>query len=202
MRKFTRLITLLIISLIAFTAQAQNKDLEDGLYARINTNKGSILVKLEYQRAPLTVANFVGLAEGRIPNSVKPEGTPYYNGLTFHRVIENFMIQGGDPYGTGSGGPGYQFKDEFHPALKHDRAGTLSMANAGPGTNGSQFFITHTQTAWLNNKHTVFGYVVEGQGTVDLIRQGDTINSIEIIRKGKEAKSFDAADTFARLTKE
>lgn len=179
---------------------AQN-DLENGLYARIITDKGKILLKLTPEKTPLTVANFVGLAEGKIPNSAKAEGVPYYDGLTFHRVINDFMIQGGDPTGTGSGGPGYAFKDEFDPTLKHDRAGTLSMANAGPGTNGSQFFITHKATPWLNGKHTVFGYVVEGQGTVDLIEKNDKIRSIEIIRKGKSAEEFDAPAVFAKLRK-
>ena len=109
------------------------------------------------------------------------------------------MIQGGDPTGSGAGGPGYQFKDEFHPDLKHNRAGTLSMANAGPGTNGSQFFITHKATSWLNGKHSVFGYVVEGQNIVDAIQQGDQINTIEVIRKGKNAENFDAVETFKKL---
>jgi len=176
-------------------------DLSDGLYAKINTTKGSIMIQLEYKKTPLTVANFVGLAEGTINNTAKAEGTPYYDGLTFHRVIKDFMVQGGDPTGTGAGGPGYSFRDEIDPTLVHDRAGILSMANAGPGTNGSQFFITHKETPWLNGKHTVFGHVIEGQGTVDLIAQGDKINTIEIIRKGKEAKAFDAPKTFAALKK-
>jgi peptidylprolyl isomerase len=147
----------------------------------------------------LTVANFVGLAEGEIKNSAKSEGEPYYDGLTFHRVIKNFMIQGGDPTGNGNGGPGYAFRDEIDPSLKHDRAGTLSMANAGPNTNGSQFFITHKPTPHLDGKHAVFGYVVEGQGTVDLIEKGDEIKSVEIIRNGKAAKKFDAAETFNKM---
>jgi len=128
--------------------------------------------------------------------STKKEGTPYYDGLIFHRVIADFMIQGGCPQGSGVGGPGYQFDDEFHPELKHDRAGTLSMANAGPATNGSQFFITHGPTAWLDGKHTVFGYVVEGQEVVDLVAQGDSIESLTIERHGKEAEAWNATEAF------
>lgn len=190
------LVLLLSISFVNCNAQA---DRPDGLYAQINTTKGKIVIKLTPEKTPLTVANFVGLAEGKIENTSKKKGEPYYNGIKFHRVIKDFMIQGGDPTGTGSGGPGYSFKDEFDPSLKHDRAGTLSMANAGPGTNGSQFFITHKETPWLNGKHSVFGYVVEGQGTVDLIEQGDVINSIDIIRVGKSAEKFDAAKVFAEM---
>lgn len=149
--------------------------MENGIYAKITTNKGVILLRLTYDKTPATVGNFVALAEGKMENSQKPLGTPYYNGLTFHRVIPNFMIQGGCPLGTGTGDPGYRFDDEFHPELKHNKAGVISMANAGPGTNGSQFFITHLATPWLDNKHTVFGEVVEGQEVVDAIAQGDKI---------------------------
>ncbi len=134
--------------------------MQDGLYAQLNTAKGTITLQLHFEQTPGTVANFVGLAEGTLKNEVKEAGTPYYDGLTFHRVIADFMIQGGCPQGTGVGGPGYQFDDEFHPDLQHDGPGVLSMANAGPGTNGSQFFITHTATPWLDGKHTVFGKVV------------------------------------------
>lgn len=192
----TLLFAALSIGLINCNAQS---DLSDGLYAKIHTTKGKILIKLTPDKTPLTVANFVGLAEGKIHNTAKEDGVPYYDGLRFHRVIKDFMIQGGDPTGTGSGGPGYSFKDEIVPELKHDRAGTLSMANAGPATNGSQFFITHKETVWLNGKHTVFGYVVEGQGTVDLIEQGDSIKNIEIIRVGEAAKKFDAPTVFKEL---
>ncbi len=198
MMKIKKLFNFLIISVFAISCTAQDK-LQDGLYAKINTTKGSILIKLEFEKTPLTVANFVGLAEGKIANNAKAEGVPFYDGLKFHRVIADFMIQGGDPQGTGAGGPGYAFRDEFDPSLKHDRAGTLSMANSGPNTNGSQFFITHKETSWLNGGHTVFGYVIEGQGTVDLIQVGDSIKNIEIIRKGKAAKEFDAAKVFAEL---
>ncbi len=168
----------------------------NGIYARLNTSKGTILIELTYQQTPGTVANFVGLAEGTQKNEHKKEGTPYYDGLIFHRVIADFMIQGGCPQGSGVGGPGYQFDDEFHPELKHDRAGTLSMANAGPATNGRQFFITHGPTAWLDGKHTVFGYVVEGQEVVDRVAQGDSIESLTIERHGKEAEAWNATEAF------
>lgn len=170
--------------------------MQDGIYAKFNTPKGSILVKLTHDKTPGTVGNFVGLAEGQLENTAKPMGTPYYNGLKFHRVIPDFMIQGGCPLGTGTGDAGYKFDDEFHPELKHDRPGVLSMANAGPGTNGSQFFITHIPTEWLDNKHTVFGHVVEGQDVVDAVAQEDLIESIEIIRVGEEAKNWNAIEAF------
>jgi len=169
----------------------------EGLFAKIKTNKGTITVQLEYVKAPLTVANFVALAEGKMKNSVKPEGTPYYDGIKFHRVIADFMVQGGDPTGTGSGGPGYAFPDEIHPDLKHTRAGTLSMANAGPATNGSQFFITHKDTPWLDGRHSVFGYVTVGQEVVNAIVQGDVMESVTIERIGTEAQAWDAMKVLA-----
>lgn len=170
--------------------------MQDGLYAKFNTTKGEIIVALEYKKTPGTVGNFVALAEGNLENKVKPQGNRYYDGLKFHRVIPDFMIQGGCPQGSGAGNPGYQFDDEFHPDLKHDAPGVLSMANAGPGTNGSQFFITHTETPWLDNKHTVFGKVIEGQDIVDAVAQGDIINSLEIVRLGAEAEAFNAIEAF------
>lgn len=170
--------------------------MENGIYAKFNTTKGAIVVKLTHDKTPGTVGNFVGLAEGNLENNEKPQGKPFYNGLKFHRVIPDFMIQGGCPQGSGAGGPGYKFDDEFHPELKHDKPGVLSMANAGPGTNGSQFFITHIETPWLDNKHTVFGHVVEGQDIVDAVAQGDTIESLEIIREGEEAKNWNAIEAF------
>ncbi|MEK9604076.1 MAG: peptidylprolyl isomerase [Flavobacteriaceae bacterium] len=170
--------------------------MQNGLYAKFNTSKGEILIRLTHEKTPGTVGNFVGLAEGTQPNEEKPNGTPYYNGLKFHRVIADFMIQGGCPQGTGVGGPGYNFDDEIHPELKHDRSGTLSMANAGPGTNGSQFFITHAATPWLDGKHTVFGYLVEGQEVVDAISQNDIIKSITIERVGSQAETWDAIAAF------
>ncbi|WP_179337982.1 peptidylprolyl isomerase [Winogradskyella ludwigii] len=170
--------------------------MQDGLYAKFNTSKGEILVNLEFEKTPGTVGNFVALAEGNLENSVKPQGTPYYNGLKFHRVIPDFMIQGGCPQGTGTGDPGYKFDDEFHPDLKHDGPGVLAMANSGPGSNGSQFYITHIATDWLDNKHTVFGKVVKGQDIVDAIAQGDTIESLEIVRQGDAAEKFNAVEAF------
>ena len=170
--------------------------MEDGLYAKLHTSKGEILVKLTYKRTPGTVGNFVALSEGQLENNAKSQGTPYYDGLKFHRVIPDFMIQGGCPLGTGTGSPGYTFEDEFHPELKHSEPGVLSMANAGPGTNGSQFFITHIPTPWLDGKHTVFGHVANGQEVVDTIAQGDTIDKVEIVRVGAEAEAFNAVEAF------
>ncbi len=175
--------------------------LEKGLYAEIETNRGKILLKLEFEKTPLTVANFVGLAEGKIKNTAKAEGVAYYDGLKFHRVIANFMIQCGDPLGNGMGGPGYAFKDECLPEFKFTGPGILAMANAGPKTNGSQFFITHVATPWLDMKHTIFGHVISGQDIVNATQQGDTIVHIKIIRKGKAAKKFKADKVFAELNK-
>ncbi len=170
--------------------------MNDGLYAKIKSSKGDILLKLEMEKTPGTVGNFVALAEGNLENSAKPQGEKYYDGLKFHRVIPDFMVQGGCPLGTGTGNPGYSFEDEFHSDLKHDKPGILSMANAGPGTNGSQFFITHVPTPWLDNKHTVFGEVLEGQDIVDTIAQDDLIENMEIIRVGDAATSFNAVEAF------
>ncbi len=184
---------------------AAETQLDDGLYAKIMTSKGDITVQLEFEKAPLTVTNFVGLAEGtkNFNDSKGRTSGRYYDGLEFHRVIDNFMIQGGCPLGSGTGGPGYKFPDEFDQSLRHDRPGILSMANAGPGTNGSQFFITHVPTPWLDNKHTVFGHVIEGQDVVNAIRKGDTITRIEIIRVGDKAKAFKAdQESFDKLLNE
>ena len=170
--------------------------MKDGIYAKFNTSKGEILVKLTHDKTPGTVGNFVALAEGNLENKVKPQGIPYYDGLKFHRVIPDFMVQGGCPQGKGTGDAGYKFDDEFHVELKHDGPGVLSMANAGPGTNGSQFFITHIATPWLDNKHTVFGNVVEGQDVVDAIAQGDKIETLEIVRVGEEAEKWNAVEAF------
>ncbi|MDV7187387.1 peptidylprolyl isomerase [Lutibacter sp. TH_r2] len=170
--------------------------MNNGLYAKFNTSKGVILVNLEFEKTPGTVGNFVALAEGNLENKSKPQGTPYYDGLKFHRVIADFMIQGGCPQGTGTGSPGYSFDDEFHPELKHDAPGVLSMANSGPASNGSQFFITHVATPWLDNKHTVFGKVVEGQDVVDTIAQDDLIETLEIVRVGEAAEAFNPIEAF------
>jgi cyclophilin family peptidyl-prolyl cis-trans isomerase len=170
--------------------------MQEGIFATFTTNKGNIKVQLYFDKTPGTIGNFIGLAEGSIENNIIPKGTPYYDGLKFHRVIADFMIQGGCPKGTGVGGPGYNFDDEFHPELKHDRPGTLSMANAGPGTNGSQFFITHVATPWLDGKHTVFGHVLEGQEVVDIIAQDDVIKNITIKRIGSVAEAWDAKAAF------
>ena len=170
--------------------------MENGIYAKFNTTRGAILVKLTHDLTPGTVGNFVGLAEGKLENKVKPQGNKYYDGLKFHRVIPDFMIQGGCPQGTGTGGPGYSFEDEFHPTLKHNRPGVLSMANSGPASNGSQFYITHIPTDWLDNKHTVFGHVVEGQDIVDAVAQGDVLDTLEIIRVGEEAQKWNAIEAF------
>tara|TARA_B100000513_G_scaffold14035_1_gene5651 strand:- start:625 stop:1614 length:990 start_codon:yes stop_codon:yes gene_type:complete len=186
--------TILAVALMA-TINTNNLN-KEGMYAKIKTNKGDIMLELEFEKTPLTVANFVGLAEGKIKNNKKEVGEPYYDGLKFHRVIADFMIQGGCPDGNGMGGPGYQFPDEIHPDLKHSGPGILSMANAGPGTNGSQFFITHKETPWLDGKHTVFGKVTEGQDVVDAIAQDDKIIEIDIIRKGENAKKFDSKAIF------
>ena len=168
----------------------------EGIYAKFETSKGIVLLELSYDKTPGTVGNFVSLAEGTLKNDHKGDGEPYYNGMKFHRVIADFMVQGGCPQGSGVGGPGYQFDDEFHPDLKHNKPGTLSMANSGPATNGSQFFITHGKTDWLDGKHTVFGYVIEGQDVVNNIAQGDTIDSVIIERHGTAAKEWDALKAF------
>ena len=170
--------------------------MQDGIYAKFDTSKGEIVIKLTHDKTPGTVGNFVGLAEGSLENSAKKKGAPYYDGLNFHRVIPDFMIQGGCPLGSGTGDPGYKFDDEFHPDLRHSGPGMLSMANAGPGTNGSQFFITHKATPWLDDKHTVFGKLSSGQDVVNSIAQGDTINRLEIVRIGKAAADWNAAEAF------
>ena len=173
----------------------------NGLFATLSTSKGEIKIELEFEKTPGTVGNFVGLSLGLISNSIKPLGEAYYNGLKFHRVINDFMIQAGCPLGTGTGDPGYKFDDEFHNELKHDRPGVISMANAGPSTNGSQFFITHVETPWLDNKHTVFGNVINGMDVVNSISQNDEIKSVKINAVGDKAKAFDAAKAFEDFNK-
>ena len=165
----------LVSSISSVLPGNQYEDLGEGLFAEFNTNLGTIVVKLSYKRTPITVANFVALAEGIHPDvdSIH-KGLRFYDGLIFHRVMNNFMIQGGDPEGTGRGGPGYSFPDEFDETLMHDKPGVLSMANSGPATNGSQFFITETPTPHLNNKHSVFGEVVLGLEIQDSISNVET----------------------------
>ena len=183
---------ILLTSVFIFSCNSKHSNLDPGIYAEIETNKGEILLKLEYEKTPITVANFVSLSEGK--NDFVSEdfkNKKFYNGISFHRVISDFMIQTGDPTGRGSGGPGYKFNDEITD-LSHYKPGILSMANAGVNTNGSQFFITHKATPWLDGKHTVFGEVVAGQNIVDSIEQNDIIKKLKIIRKGSKANKFSA----------
>lgn len=186
---FVFMFSLILLSGESGMAKAK---LKDGLYAKFDTARGEILCWLEFEKTPLTVTNFVGLAEGTkdLSGGNKKKGDRFYDGLKFHRVIPDFMVQGGCPLGTGTGGPGYTFPDEIDPSLTHSGPGILSMANAGPGTNGSQFFITHVATPWLDGKHTVFGHVVSGQDVVDKIEGNDALTSVEIIRVGATAEAF------------
>lgn len=202
MKVFKALILVIFFTIVS-CKPSKYANLDDGLYANLETSKGEILLKLEFEKTPFTVANFVSLAEGTnkyVTDSLK--GKPYYNGTTFHRVIPDFMIQGGDRTGTGLGTPGYQFNDEFpvddegNLLLIHDGPGTLSMANSGPNSNGSQFFITHKATDWLDGKHAVFGSVIKGQQVVDSIQQDDLLKTVEIVKIGKLAKSFKASEIF------
>ncbi|MDA0316178.1 MAG: peptidylprolyl isomerase [Bacteroidetes bacterium] len=201
----------LIFLLSTLSCQNKYPELGNGLFAEFATTKDTIIVELFYEKTPLTVANFVGLAEGTHPKLADSlQGIPFYNGTIFHRVINEFMIQGGDPSGTGMGKPGFTFGDEFDETLKHDKPGVLSMANSGPATNGSQFFITEVPTPWLDNKHSIFGQVVKGQEVVDSISNVQVmpgsnkpledirILSLNIIRQGFGAKRFNAAKTWNR----
>ena len=199
MNRTKTLLSLLTLVYIFGSCQKDTSNLKDGLYANLETSKGDILVELDYEKAPITVANFVTLAEGKNP-FVKEEykGKPLFDDVSFHRVIKDFMIQTGDPLGNGSGDAGYTFKDEITD-LMHDRPGVLSMANSGPATNSSQFFITHVATPWLDGKHTVFGHLVDSTkiSVVNAILQGDRLNKVTIIRKGEAAKKFNAVKIFS-----
>lgn len=201
---FIQLLCFLIVSQVqSGPIKKGNPKYPDGLFVEFHTSKGKIVLALEFEKTPLTVANFVGLAEGT-KDSNKPKGTPFYDGIIFHRIIRGFMIQGGDPEGSGRGGPGYKFPDEFHPDLKHTGSGILSMANAGPATNGSQFFITHSATHHLDGRHTVFGHVIDGMDVLDDIANVEVsgrsnrpvedvvINKAVIVRNGKKALAFKA----------
>lgn len=212
--KTTKYLLIALAGLFFASCSEKYPDLEDGIYAEFNTNKGKAIAKLYHEQTPLTVANFVALAEGA-HESVKDSamtGKKYYDGLIFHRVIKDFMIQGGDPEGTGRGGPGYKFADEIVDSLQHSKKGILSMANSGPATNGSQFFITLKETPWLNGRHTVFGEVVKGIEVIDSIGAVETLpgdkpkdsivlQSVNIIRKGSVAKKFDGNEIFQAETK-
>lgn len=191
------LLLLLAIATLS-SCKDEHSNLPDGLYADIETNKGTITCALEFEKTPVTVANFVSLAEGK--NAFVSEefkGKPFYDGLKWHRVIKEFMIQGGDPLGNGSGDTGFRFRDEIAPDLTFNKGGLLAMANSGPGTNSSQFFITHVATPWLDGRHTIFGHVVgNSMEVVNQIEQNDEITSIKIIRKGEAAKKFDAVKVF------
>lgn len=194
MKKLLPLLSVLLV--FSFTGYTQYSELEEGMYAEFSTSKGSILCLLEFQKVPMTVGNFVGLAEGKLNVDGISCEKPYYDGLKFHRVIADFMIQGGCPLGNGTGDPGYSFYDEIVEGLNHDGPGILSMANSGPNTNGSQFFITHKETPWLNGKHTVFGHVVSGMDVVNAIEKDDVMTDVNIIRLGQEAKGFNANLSF------
>ncbi|MGO4820857.1 MULTISPECIES: peptidylprolyl isomerase [unclassified Flavobacterium] len=198
-----KLLGLLILGFLNIHAQGTKKATgkkvtPEGIFALISTNKGDITLQLNYEKAPVTTANFISLAEGKNPfiTDAKLKGKPFFDGLKFHRVINDFMIQTGDPLGNGSGGTGYAFKDEFTD-LQFDKGGILAMANSGPESNSSQFFITHKETPWLNNRHTIFGHVIEGMNIVNSIVQGDVITKVTISRKGKSAKQFNAEKVFA-----
>ncbi|HEY5551493.1 MAG TPA: peptidylprolyl isomerase [Opitutaceae bacterium] len=201
MRSPRELAVVAVAALLAIASPSigATEALANGLYAAIHTPKGVITAELFPDKAPLTVANFVGLAEGTIPFEGRPGGEPYFDGLTFHRVVPGFVIQGGDPLGTGEGGPGYSFPDEFDPGARHVR-GSLAMANSGPNTNGSQFYIAIEEVHRLNYKHTVFGVVHSGMDVVTAIEQGDPIERVEIIRVGEAARAYrTTAETFAAM---
>lgn len=187
---------LAVIAVSLTSCKDEYKNLKDGLYAQIVTPKGKILIQLDYKKAPITVANFVTLAEGKNPFVMEDlKGRPFYDGIVFHRVEKGFVCQGGDPLGNGNGDPGYTFRDEI-TSLKHDKAGTVAMANSGPNTNGCQFYITLAPTPKLDGAYNVFGYVVEGMKVVNSISINDEMTEVKIIRKGEDVKKFDAVKVF------
>jgi len=215
MKKQSLLIACLIAIATLSCKQKKTSNLGDGIYAKFDTNYGNFIAKLYYKKAPMTVANFVSLANGTNPMvSEEYKGKPFYDGLTFHRIVKGFVIQGGDPIGNGQGGPGYQFPNEIDKSLTHNSKGVLSMANAGPDTNGSQFFITLKPTPQLNGNYSVFGQIVKGQNIVDSIGQVEVtkprnvpkkevvMKTISIIKNGKDAKAFDAAKVFKQEIEE
>jgi peptidyl-prolyl cis-trans isomerase A (cyclophilin A) len=197
MNKLFLTVLTIVLAMTVNAAEDPKWESKDGMYAVFQTTKGKIVIRLEFEKSPVTVANFVGLAEGTIDNTAKAKGVPYYDGVTFHRCIPGFMIQGGDPAGNGTGGPGYKFGDEFNADFTFDAAGVLAMANAGPNTNGSQFFITHGPQPSLNFGYSIFGHLVEGQSVVTAISNGDKMETVRIVRVGKAAKAFDAPKVFA-----
>lgn len=190
---------LVVFSCNPYKKVVRQNNLGEGLFAVVETNRGTFCIKLEFEKAPLTVSSFVGLAEGVIENKVRKQGEPYFDGLTFHRVEPGFVIQGGDPLGDGRGGPGYNFRQEIDKTLRHDSAGVVAMANAGPNTNGSQFYITLSKTSFLDDNYNVFGSVVYGMDVVRSIQIGDRMEKIRMVRKGSKAKLFDALATFNNL---
>lgn len=189
--RLPRAAALIAVAITFVACSTAARDLPDGLYAELETSRGDIVVRLFSERAPLTVMNFVGLAEGTIDNDHAP-GEPYYDGLTFHRVEPGFVIQGGDPSGDGTGGPGYRFPTETHPELRHDKPGIVAMANSGPDTNGSQFYITMGPTPHLDGGYNVFGEVVEGMEVVNAIEVGDRMSEVSILRYGADAEAYEA----------
>ena len=193
----------IILAIALLTLSCGKQKYPKGIYAKISTDKGMVVVFLEFEKVPMTVANFVGLVEGRIKNSALPEGKPYYDGSVFHRVVPNHVIQAGVPKGTDQSGPGYTFPNEIHPELRHSSAGVLGMANAGPHTNGSQFYITLSDRSYLDGDYTVFGHVVQGMDVVKSIVQGDKIESVRIMKIGRKAKEFRVdTDTFNNLVEQ
>ncbi len=194
---FVFIFLLVVLSVLLYRL---TRNRPDGIYAEMDTSKGKILFRLRYDKVPLAVANFVALAEGsnELAND-EGQGLSFYNGLTFHKIIPGVMVQGGDPKGTGNGGPGFRFHREVRPDLRHDRPGVLSMLNQGPFSHGSQFFITLKPTPRYDDKHTIFGEVVEGQSVVEQLEEGDTIRSVSITRQGKDAAAFNLADHLQAL---